>query len=183
MKLKTSAIPDVVVLTPKPFEDHRGSFTKLFGFPELHAIMGSRTIRQVNRSITKERGMIRGLHYQNPPFAEMKIVSCLRGKVWDLALDLRKDSETFLQWTAFELSAENRRMIVIPEGFAHGFQALEPESELLYFCTADYVPAAEGGVRFDSPPMNIPWPLKPQGLSERDLAMPEIATGFKGITS
>ena len=102
MKVEQTDIPDVKILIPRIFEDHRGTFTKLFGAPALHEIMGNRTIRQVNRSITCKTGMIRGLHYQNPPFAEMKIITCLRGKVWDVAVDLRKGSTTFLKWRSEE---------------------------------------------------------------------------------
>jgi dTDP-4-dehydrorhamnose 3,5-epimerase len=181
MHLKRTAITGVTILTPKPFEDHRGMFAKLFGSPVLHKIMDGRTIRQVNRSVTRVPGMIRGIHYQLPPHAEMKIVTCLHGKVWDVAADLRKGSPTFLKWTACELSAANSAMLVIPEGCAHGFQVLEPESELLYFCTADYVPASEGGVRFDDPLLNVRWPVAPQGLSERDLTIPYLARIFQGI--
>ena len=124
--------------------------------------MGSRQIVQVNQSCTRTVGAVRGMHYQHEPHAEMKLVRCLKGKVWDVAVDLRAGSSTFLQWHAVELSAEKARMIVIPEGFGHGFQVLEEDSELLYLHTAHYAPFAEGGVRPMDPRLSIagPWTFR-----------------------
>ena len=111
----------------------------------------------------------------------MKLVRCLKGRVWDVAVDLRAGSPTFLRYFAAELSAENRTMMVFAEGFAHGFQVLEAESELLYLHTSSYAPASELGVRFDDPALSISWPLPVTGLSERDRKHPLLAAGFAGV--
>ena len=133
---------------------------------------GDRGIAQVNVSRTETVGTIRGLHLQAPPHSEAKLVRCLRGRVWDVAVDLRPDSATYCHWHAVELSSERANALLIPEGCAHGFQVLEPGSELLYLHSGAWVPEAETGVRFDDPQLAIPWPLTPRGLSERDLALP-----------
>jgi dTDP-4-dehydrorhamnose 3,5-epimerase len=121
------------------------------------------------------------MHYQLAPHAEIKLVRCLKGSVWDVGVDLRAESPTFLHWYAVELTPENGKMIVIPEGCAHGYQVLEQDSELLYLHTASYCPSAEGGVRHDDPSVGIDWPLPVGGLSERDLRHPFISEDFKGL--
>jgi dTDP-4-dehydrorhamnose 3,5-epimerase len=121
------------------------------------------------------------MHFQYPPHAEMKLVRCLKGRVWDVAVDLRYRSPTFLQWHAEELTPNSGRMMVIPEGFAHGFQVLEPDSELLYLHTAPYTPSAEGGLRHNDPKLGIHWPLHVTDLSERDAAHPLIGEAFQGV--
>jgi len=128
-------------------------------------------------------GAVRGMHYQNAPHAEMKIVRCLRGRVFDVAIDLRRGSPTFLRWTSCELAPASRRALLVPEGCAHGFQVLEPDSELLYLHTACYERSAEGGVRFDDPRVGIAWPLAPVDLSERDRSHPLLAPDFTGIAA
>jgi dTDP-4-dehydrorhamnose 3,5-epimerase len=182
VKLAQTAIAGVFVAETQAFEDSRGAFTRLFCERELAEAIGARRIEQINHSRTAATGAVRGLHFQQAPHAEMKMVRCLRGRVWDVALDLRKDSPTFLQWHAQELSAANALMLVIPEGCAHGFQVLEPDSELLYLHTASYTPSAEGGIRFDDPALNVPWPLPPTDVSERDRKHPLIHKNFQGIT-
>jgi dTDP-4-dehydrorhamnose 3,5-epimerase len=127
-------------------------------------------------------GAVRGLHFQHAPHAEMKLVRCVKGRVWDVALDLRKGSPTFLQWHAQELTPNNSLMLIIPEGCAHGFQVLDPDSELLYLHTASYMPTTEGGIRFDDPAVKIAWPLPVADLSERDKQHPYINEHFFGIT-
>jgi dTDP-4-dehydrorhamnose 3,5-epimerase len=122
------------------------------------------------------------MHYQHPPHAEMKLVRCVKGGVWDVAVDLRAGSPTFLQWHAEELTPQNARMLIVPEGCAHGFQALEPDSELLYLHTAFYTPEAEGGVAHDDPRLAISWPLPVVDLSTRDRAHPQIMPSFSGIS-
>jgi len=121
------------------------------------------------------------MHYQNPPAAEMKLIRCLKGRIFDVALDLRKNSETFMQWHAEELSPDNNNLLVIPEGCAHGFQVLEGGSELLYLHTQRYKPEHEGGIRFDDPSINIKWPLAPADISIRDQSHPLISQEFTGI--
>ena len=122
------------------------------------------------------------MHFQRPPHAEMKLVRCLKGKVWDVAIDLRAGSATFMQWHAEELSAENARMVVIPEGCGHGFQVLEEDSELLYLHTSLYAPEFEDGVLFNDPRLNISWPLPVTDLSERDRKHPLLTLDFAGLT-
>lgn len=162
--------------------DQRGAFTRLFCARELQELLGHRQIAQINHSRTSRTGAVRGMHFQQPPHAEMKMVRCIRGRVWDVAVDLRADSSTFLRWHAEELTPESGQMMVIPEGFAHGFQTLEPESELLYLHTEFYHPSAEGGLRHDDPRLGINWPLATQDLSPRDLNHPLLDTDFTGVT-
>jgi len=123
----------------------------------------------------------RGLHYQLPPAAEMKMVRCIRGRVWDVTVDLRKNSPTFLQWHAEALTPVNRRMMVIPEGCAHGFQVLEADSELLYLHTAAYAPHLERGLRYDDPRLSISWPLDVGDISRRDMAHAWLDDNFAGV--
>ena len=168
MRFHKTPFSGLFVAETTPFTDERGSFVRLFCDQELAEIFGDRKVTQINQSITRSVGAIRGLHFQTAPYAEMKLVRCLEGRVWDVAVDLRKDSPTFLQWHAEELSPIDMKMMVIPEGFAHGFQTLEPNSRLLYLHTASYAPSAEGGVRFDDPMVDIAWPRDPVDLSSRD---------------
>ena len=169
-----SAIEGVVELVARPFNDHRGAFLNAFRLdePPFSEVWGDRSVRQVNISRTDEVGSVRGLHLQSPPYAEMKIVRCLRGLVWDVAVDLRPTSATFGHWHAVELAPSMANALVIPEGCAHGFQVLEPRSELLYLHSREWVPEVETGVRYDDPELAIAWPLRPNDLSARDLALP-----------
>ena len=157
------AIGGVHVVDSRAFFDERGAFGRLYCDHDLAGVIGPRRIVQINHSRTNTIGTVRGLHYQRAPHAEMKLVRCLKGKVWDVAVDLRAGSPTLLQWHAEELSAENCRMLVIPEGCAHGFQVLEEASELLYLHTAFYEPPAEGGIQPTDPALAIPWPLPVHG--------------------
>lgn len=143
--------------------------------------MGDRRIAQINISRTDTVGAIRGLHYQRPPDAELKLIRCLKGQVWDVAVDLRADSPTFLQWHGERLTRYNRRMLAVPEGCAHGFQVLEECSELIYIHTAFFEPGAEAGVRYDEPRINIDWPLPVSQLSDRDSSHPYLEQAFEGI--
>lgn len=181
MKIQPTAIDGVAVVETTTFIDRRGLFARLFCERELSAILGERRIVQANYSRTETVGAIRGLHYQRSPHAEMKMVRCLRGRVWDVALDLREGSLTFLNWHAEALTPENALMLVIPEGCAHGFQVLEPGSDLLYLHTAAYEPAAEAGVRADDPRSKIAWPLPITDLSPRDQALPWLSADFAGM--
>ena len=171
----------IVVADTDPVGDDRGSFARLFCARELKNVLGDRQVVQINQSVTRRVGAVRGLHYQRPPHAEMKFIRCLRGRVWDVAVDLREGSPTFLKWTAEELSGNNRRMLCLPEGCAHGFQVLEPESELLYLHTAYYEPMSEGGVHVDDPRLAIAWPLPIEELSARDSSHAFLNADFTGI--
>lgn len=181
MNLIETSIPGVRVIESSVFQDNRGTFSRLFCARELQAIVGQRMIVQINHSMTRCIGAVRGLHYQHPPHAEIKIVRCLKGRIFDVAVDLRQGSPTFLKWTGVELTPESRLAFVIPEGCAHGFQVLEECSELLYLHTAFYKPDVEGAVRFDDPQIGVDWPLAPADLSARDLGHPLLHEDFKGI--
>lgn len=161
--------------------DARGYLSRLFCAEELAVAGWIKPIMQINHTVTPKRGTVRGMHYQVPPHAEMKLVSCIRGQVWDVAIDLRVDSPTFLQHHAQILSAENCTAMLIPEGFAHGFQSQSDDCELVYLHSARYVPPAEAGLRFDDPRLAIPWPLPLSILSERDQSHPLITGQFIGI--
>lgn len=181
MKLFSSSIEGVSIVETMMSRDHRGAFARLFCQNDLSVAIGQRQIVQINQSKTTFPGAIRGMHFQHGPHAEMKMVRCLKGRVWDVAVDLRAGSATFLQWHAEELSEENARMMVIPEGCAHGFQVLEPDSELLYLHTAFYTPDAEGGIAYNDPRLAITWPLAVSDLSKRDQLHPFIAPNFQGL--
>jgi dTDP-4-dehydrorhamnose 3,5-epimerase len=161
--------------------DNRGFFSRVFCAEELSEAGWVKPIVQLNHTYTAKRGAVRGLHFQRPPHAEMKLVSCLRGEVWDVAVDLRQDSPTFLHWQAEALSAENGRALLIPEGFAHGFQAMTDEVELLYCHSAAHAPSAEAGVNCRDQRLTICWPLPLTELSIRDSGLPSIGDGFEGV--
>jgi dTDP-4-dehydrorhamnose 3,5-epimerase len=162
-------------------QDTRGRFARLFCQNELSVLNNHRPIQQVNYSLTRECGTVRGLHYQSPPHAEDKAIRCLRGRVFDVIVDLRVDSVTFGRWTAVELSADGMEMVYIPKGCAHGFQALETGVELLYLHTDFYAPPHESGFRYDSPKLGIAWPLAVGQVSERDARLPVFDDTFGGI--
>lgn len=168
-----------VLVDAEPFSDIRGIFSRFFCSRELASVIGDRHIVNVNYSRTSKRGSIRGMHFQQKPYQEMKLVRCIRGAVYDVIIDIRPDSPTFLQWHGETLSSDNMKMLVVPEGFAHGFQALENESELLYLTTAHYEPGAEGGLRFDDSALGIQWPLAVGDISEKDASQPLIEGGAK----
>ena len=181
MKISPTALPGVMVVETSSFSDQRGTFARLFCEQELAPVIQHRRIVQINQSCTHAVGAIRGLHYQRPPHAEMKLVCCLKGRVWDVAVDLRAGSPSFLKWHAEEISPGNAHMMVIPEGCAHGFQVLESHSELLYLHTAPYEPGSEDGVRYNDPAVNILWPLAAKDVSERDATRALLGPVFKGI--
>jgi len=181
MKIVQTDIPSLFVVETTPHADVRGAFARLYCERELSQLIGERQIVQVNHSRTTTVGAIRGMHFQFSPYAEMKLVRCVKGRVWDVVVDLRQNSTSFLQWHAEELSSNNARMVVIPEGFAHGFQVIEPDSELLYLHTAFYNPEAEGGLRYDDPLLGIRWPLTVTDISARDSSHRQIDSKFQGF--
>jgi len=181
MKIIPTPIPDLVIAASSAIEDERGSFARLFCERELLPMIGSRRIVQINYSCTKAVGAVRGMHFQRAPHAEMKLVRCLKGRVWDVAVDLRPKSPSFKHWYAQELSSNNAFMMVIPEGFAHGFQVLEEGSELLYLHTAFYNPESEEGVRHDDAELRISWPLPVTEISQRDSKLSNIDSRFTGV--
>ncbi|RJR41479.1 MAG: dTDP-4-keto-6-deoxy-D-glucose epimerase [Deltaproteobacteria bacterium] len=166
----------------EPFEDHRGLFARFFCTRELARLLGDRQIVNINLSRNRQAGTIRGMHFQHHPHQEMKLVRCLRGAVFDVLVDLRPESPSFLRWHGEVLSAANLKMLCLPEGFAHGFQTLEPDSEMLYLHTAFYAPEAQGGLRYDDPAVGIEWPLPVSEISQRDASHPYLKVSRGGST-
>ena len=161
--------------------DDRGFLSRLFCADELEDAGWQKPITQINQTFTSKCGTVRGLHYQTQPHTEMKLVSCIRGEVWDVAVDLRANSSTFMQWYAQILSEDNCHALLIPEGFAHGFQTLINDCELLYMHTAIYSPQAEAALRFNDERLAITWPLPVTEISARDKVHPLLTSKFKGI--
>ena len=181
MNLINTPISGLVVVETTPLQDKRGTFSRLFCGIDLASVICEKRIVQINLSHTYSEGAVRGMHYQRAPHAEIKMVRCLNGRVWDVAVDLRQGSPTFLQWHAKELTPDNGLMMIVPEGCAHGFQILEAESELLYLHTAAYTSEAEGGVRYNDPAIGISWPLPVTDLSDRDKQHPLMNDEFQGL--
>ncbi len=175
-------LPGVKLVQRKPVEDERGFFARFYCADEFRAAGLDKPIVQINHTFTRSKGAARGLHFQHPPHAETKLVSCLSGAVFDVVVDLRADSPSFLHWHGEILSAENRRSLLVPEGCAHGFQTLAEDCELLYLHTAPFHAAAEGAVNIIDPALAIEWPLPLSEMSERDRSHPFIDDHFSGIS-
>jgi dTDP-4-dehydrorhamnose 3,5-epimerase len=171
----------VSIVERRALGDERGFLTRLFCADELRAAGWTKPVAQINHTLTARRGTVRGMHFQRPPHAEMKLVSCLRGVVFDVVVDLRAGSPTFMSWFGERLSADNRRAMLIPEGCAHGFQTLSDDCELVYVHSAPYVAAAEGAVNATDPKLKIDWPEPITARSERDAAHALIGADFRGI--
>ncbi|MDI9358770.1 MAG: dTDP-4-dehydrorhamnose 3,5-epimerase [Phycisphaerales bacterium] len=161
--------------------DNRGWFSRAYCKKEFATIEHTKEWVQCNNSFTKKKGSIRGMHYQNPPFAEIKMIRCLSGKIYDVVVDIRKHSPTFLQYIGVELSATSRQCLYIPEGFAHGFQTLEDDTETFYFVSQYYEPQSEAGLRYNDPTIGISWHLPVIDISDKDTAWPLINDQFKGV--
>jgi dTDP-4-dehydrorhamnose 3,5-epimerase len=169
------------LITLQPIQDERGFFVRTFCKKEFEEVGHEKEFVQMNQSFNKQKGTLRGMHYQLPPHQEIKLVRCITGSVYDVIIDLRKDSPTYLQHFGAELSAENLCMLYVPEGFAHGFQTLADHSSLVYQHTAFYSPGSEGGLRFDDQRIGIDWPLLPACISEKDQGYPYLKENFIGI--
>ncbi len=178
--IQTSLL-DLRLVQRKAIEDHRGFLSRFYCVEEFAKAGINKPIAQINHTLTRKKGSVRGLHFQYPPHAETKLVSCLKGEIWDVAVDLRRDSPSFLQWHGEILSAANRKSLLIPEGYAHGFQALTEDCELIYLHTAAYCPEAEGALNAADPRLEIAWPLPIDDLSERDRSHPYISQDYQGI--
>lgn len=161
--------------------DSRGYLARTFCTEELATAGWPGPVAQANLTFTRQKGTVRGLHFQHPPHTEAKLVRCLRGEIWDVAVDLRKGSPTFLQWHAEVLSPANMNALLIPQGFAHGFQALTDDVEMLYLHSAAHAPSSEGGLSVTDPLLAIEWPLPIGEMSARDSAFPFLSNDFKGI--
>lgn len=176
-----TGLAGVMRIERRPRADARGWLERLYCCEELEPLLGGRRIRQVNRSLTRLRGTLRGLHLQRPPHAEAKIVVCLRGAVFDVAVDLRAGSPTFRRWHGERLSAEGATMLLVPEGCAHGFQTLADDCELLYLHTAAYAPESEIVIDPFDARLAVDWPEAVAELSERDAAASPLDPAFEGI--
>lgn len=161
--------------------DERGFFARLFCEQEFAKAGFETHFVQINNSLSAKCGTLRGLHYQLPPAAEVKVVRCVRGALWDVILDLRAGSPTFGKWYGAELSAENRRMMYVPRGFAHGFVTLSDDTEAVYLVSASYSPGNERGVRFNDPAHGISWPMDPAEISDKDRNWPDLNAEFHGF--
>lgn len=172
----------LMLVQRKAIEDHRGFLSRFYCAEAFAAAGIAKPIAQINHTLTRKIGAVRGLHFQHSPHAEMKFVSCLKGEIFDVAVDIRRDSPTFLQWHGEILSAENRKSLLIPEGYAHGFQALCEDCELIYLHTAAYHQEAEDALNVTDSRLNIAWPLVINDLSARDRNHKLIEQNFQGIT-
>lgn len=181
MIFQSTSLKGAYTIGLEPFQDHRGLFARTFCAEEFTEIGHIKPFVQFNHSHTNQKGALRGLHYQNPPFAEIKLIRCIKGGVYDVIVDIRRDSPTFLDHVGIVLTEENMRMIYVPEGFAHGFQTLENDTQLIYHHTAYYQPSAEGGLRYDDPALNIKWPLPITDLSEKDEGFLHLGDDFSGL--
>ncbi|MFI4966567.1 MAG: dTDP-4-dehydrorhamnose 3,5-epimerase family protein [Caulobacterales bacterium] len=173
MRFTDTAIAGVVLVDIEPHEDARGAFARLQCPDEFAAAGHAFAPAQTSLSRNPHAGTLRGLHYQSAPHAETKLVRAVRGRMFDVALDLRPDSPTHRRWTAAELSADNARALLIPHGVAHGFLTLEPDTDVLYQIAPAFEPGHEAGVRWDDPAFAIAWPAAPRLISERDAAYPD----------
>jgi dTDP-4-dehydrorhamnose 3,5-epimerase len=182
-RFETSDTPlrGLKILQRKPIADSRGYLERLFCAEELQTLIPGTGIAQINHTLTTKRGAVRGMHFQYPPHTETKFVSCLRGEVFDVAVDLRRTSPTFLHWHAENLSADSHKTLLIPEGFAHGFQTLTDDCEMLYFHTAAYRSEAEGGLNAQDPLLAIRWPTAITEMSPRDAFYPILTSDFSGM--
>lgn len=176
MTFEKTDLPDVVIVTPKKFGDERGFFSEVYNAGVWRAAGFDLTFVQDNHSLSAPVGTLRGLHFQLPPFAQDKLVRVVRGRILDVAVDIRRSSPTFGRHVAVELSAENWKQLLVPAGFAHGFVTLEPETEVLYKVTALYSQPHDRGLAWDDPDLEIPWPLPPSGplLSDKDTRWPRL---------
>jgi dTDP-4-dehydrorhamnose 3,5-epimerase len=165
----------------EPRLDDRGSFTRIVCLRELRSIGHTKGFVQVNVSLTRTTGTVRGLHFQHPPKTETKLVTCIEGRVFDVILDLRHASSTFLSWHGEELTEDNRKVMYVPDGVAHGFQTLEQDTRLLYFHTNYYAPDYEDGVLYNDPKLRIEWPLPITAVSKRDRTHKRLPDDYWGI--
>jgi len=166
-------IPGLVIIEPRAFSDDRGFFLESYKKSDFVKNGIDVEFLQDNHSLSS-KGVLRGLHYQKPPYTQAKLVRVVKGRAWDVAVDIRKNSPTYKKWVGVELSEENRKMFYIPEGFAHGFLALTDEVHLLYKCSNEYSPSRDAGIIWDDPELAIEWPFNKPLLSDKDLVLPYL---------
>lgn len=181
MEFIQTTLKDSYLITLDKFKDDRGWFTRTFCKKEFKEFVGDIEWVETNHSYTRFKGTLRGMHFQMPPFSEAKLVRCIRGTIFDVIVDLRKGSETFLHWYGVELSFANQKMLYVPKGFAHGFQSLEDRIEMIYCHSSYYNSQYESGINFDDPRLNIQWRCRPVNISERDRSFSFLDDSFEGI--
>lgn len=182
MEIKETIIKDCFVIHPGIIEDERGLFSRVFCDEEFETIRSEIHFKQINHSFNKKKGTFRGMHYQEPPYCEEKLIRCIAGSVIDFVLDLRNGSETFLTYISINLSSCNRSMIYLPKGVAHGFLTLEDDTELIYHHTVSYHKEADRGLRFDDPKINIKLPYEVRCISDKDKNYTLLTQNFSGLT-
>jgi len=174
MRFEETKLCGAWLIEAEPAHDQRGFFARTFCVRE-YAERGLVTgFVQHSTSYSQETGTLRGMHFQRAPRGEVKVVSCLRGAIWDVIIDLRPESPTYRRWQGFELTAENQRQLYVPEGFAHGFQTLSDDARVGYLISAFYAPLAASGLRYDDPALAIDWPLPVTAISEKDRSWPDF---------
>ena len=169
-----TTLTGVVIIQPKTFPDNRGEFTELYKYSEFKKASIEEQFVQTNFSKSK-KGVLRGLHYQADPVAQGKLVQVLHGSVFDVAVDIRKDSDTYGKWIGVTLTTDRKNMLYIPEGFAHGFCAMEDDTHVVYNCTNEYSPEHERGLLWNDPMINIAWPITEPIIADRDAAFPTLS--------
>lgn len=179
--LINTPIEGLKIIQRNPVSDERGFLSRLYCQDNFKLTNVNKTISQINQTLTKKKGAVRGFHYQLPPFAEAKLISCIKGEIFDVAIDLRKNSPTFLKWHAEILNEKNQKSFFIPEGFAHAFQTLTTDCELIYLHTAPYSETHERGLNYRDKKINISWPLEVSEISEKDRTHAMIEDDFEGI--
>ena len=183
MLFQTTEIPGVLLIQPDQFDDERGFFARTWGSDEFEAHGLEARVVQRNLSYNRAAGTLRGMHYQVAPHAEVKVVSCLVGAIYDVAIDLRRDSPTFGKWVGAELRADNGAMLYVPEGCAHGYQTLVPQTTVEYLISEFYHPEAALGVRWNDPFFSIRWPTEATVMNERDRSWPDFVPAASGVRS
>jgi dTDP-4-dehydrorhamnose 3,5-epimerase len=181
MKFIETDLKEAFVIELDPIKDERGIFVRTFCKKEFEQIGHHQEFVQLNHSFNIKKGTLRGMHYQRPPFEEIKLIRCVCGRVYDVIVDIRKNSPTFLQYVGIELSEKNQKMVYIPKGFAHGFQTLEADTQLLYHHTEFYNPMADAGINHADKKINIAWKLPISVISKKDSSLPFINEDFIGI--
>ena len=172
MIFRETTLKGAFVIEMEKFEDQRGFFARAWSRKEVEANGLISRVAEINISFSKRRGTLRGMHYQVAPYEQVKLVRCTAGAIYDVIIDMRLDSPTYRKWTGVELTAENYRMLYVPERFAHGFQTLEDDTEVTYQVSQFYSPESERGVRYDDPVFQVEWPRPVEVISEKDIAWP-----------
>lgn len=172
INVQKTILDGAYIIEPRSFGDNRGWFMESYSKRDMEAVGINIDFVQDNRSYSAKKGIIRGLHFQRNPMAQAKLITCIRGEILDVAVDLRKASPTYKQWISVELTAENRKELLIPKGFAHGFVTLSDDVEIMYKCDEFYSPEHDGGIRFDDPNIGVEWGVTDPILSEKDTNAP-----------